>query len=279
MFSVLLGSKELRVLESVCVSWQWILPRVKKGSMNTFEKDFTKALETCVVKGSAEIPVLSSWSPGRNAPLEVHVRHGLASQVPIESIHYQLRRNATFQQITNWLRIQFSESVLQQVSRMAVDDEKVQVWYFGRWWLNSYVEYLLDPLTQRSTFYKERHEEFLGLLRHMLEIQVSRRIPFRAALSAWHPDSDLLKTVSQTEDDADASDAESPPAPSVVPSLPQSVPPPAVSAVSASPSLPAVPITSPHRLVLKGFGGRGVRSRTRRNLCSSDLTPATGNHD
>ncbi len=237
--------------------------------MNTFEKDFTKALEVCVVKGGAEIPVLSSWSPGRNAPLEVHVRLGLASQVPIESIHYQLRRNATFQQITNWLRIQFSESILTQVSRMPVGDEKAQVWYFARWWLNSYVEYLLDPLTQRSIFYRERHEEFLGLLRHMLEIQVSRRIPFRAALAAWHPDSDLLKTASPTEDDDDdASDTESLPVPPQAQTQPQ--------AQAQSSSSPAVP--AHHRLVLKGFGGRGARSRTRRNLCSSDLTPATGSH-
>ena len=244
--------------------------------MNTFEKDFTKALEGCVAKGTAEIPVLTSWAPGRNAPLEVHVKHGLAAQVPLESIHYQLRRNATFQQITNWLHVQFSESTLQQVSRMPVEDEKVQVWYFARWWFNSYVEYLLDPLTQRSTFYKERHEEFLGLMRHMLEIQVARRIPFRAALAAWHPDSDLLKTASPTEDDDDdASETESPP---VVPAVPPATTAPSAPAVTAVPSLPTATATAPHRLVLKGFGGRGARSRTRRNLCNSDQTPATGNH-
>jgi hypothetical protein len=242
--------------------------------MNTFEKDFIKALETCVVKGTAEIPVLSSWAPGRNAPLEVHVRHGLTAQVPIESIHYQLRRNATFQQITNWLHIQFSESVLTQVSRMPVEEEKVQVWYFARWWLNSYVEYLLDPLTTRSTFYKERHEEFLGLMRHMLEIQVSRRIPFRAALAAWHPDSNLLRTASPTEDDdGDESETDSPPVALVAPSAP---PAPAVAAVP--PPSVASQSPAPHRLVLKGWGGRGVRSKTRRNLCNSDLTPATDNH-
>jgi len=246
--------------------------------MNTFEKDFTKALETCVAKGTAEIPVLAGWAPGRNAPLEVHVRYGLASQVPIESIHYQLRRNATFQQITNWLHVQFSESTLTQVSRMPVGDEKVQVWYFARWWFNSYVEYLLDPLTQRSTFYKERHEEFLGLMRHMLEIHVARRIPFRAALAAWHPDSDLLKTAGPTEDDdGDESETESPrvaPGATAVTAVP-----PVPSAVSTAPSvLSQQAPTAPHRLVLKGFGGRGVRSRTRRNLCNSDPTPATGNH-
>lgn len=235
--------------------------------MNTFEKDFTHALETCVRKGTAEIPVLASWSPGRNAPLEVHVAHGLVAHVPIESIHYQLRRNATYQQITNWLRISFSESVLQQVSKMPIDDEKVQVWYFARWWLNSYVEYLLDPLSQRSSFYKERHEEFLALLRHMLEIQVGRRLCFRAALSAWHPDSELLKTADQTEDD-DASDEES-----EAPPPPDDVPPVAPVAPVAS-----HPVSTGHRLVLKGWSGRGVRSKTRRNLCNSDPTPANGNH-
>ena len=243
--------------------------------MNTFEKDFTRELEKCVVKGTAELSVLSSWSPGRNAPLEVHVRHGLACHVPIESIHYQLRRNATFQQIANWLHISFSENLLSQVSKMPVNDEKVQVWYFARWWFNTYVEYLLDPLTQRSSFYKERHEEFMALLRHMLEIQVGRRLTFRAALSAWHPDSDLLKTASPTEDDdASESDTESPHAqPPAVPVVASPVVPPVASAGGA------LPVSSGVRLVLKGWGGHGVRSKTRRNLCSSDPNPATGNHD
>jgi hypothetical protein len=245
--------------------------------MNTFEKDFTRELEKCVAKGTADISVLTSWAPGRNAPLEVHVRHGIASHVPLESIHYQLRRNATFHQISNWLHMSFSESVIQQVSKMQVDDEKVQVWYFARWWFNSYVEYLLDPMTQRSQFYKERHEEFLALLRHMLEIVVSRRLTFRAALSAWHPDSDLLKTEDQSEDD-DASDAEPEchrqPTTVVAVSATASpltsgaVVPPSIGGTPSVGGNAVPPLSMSHRLVLKGWSGHGVRSKTRRNLCS-----------
>jgi serine/threonine protein kinase len=241
--------------------------------MNTFERDFTLELEKCVQKGTADITIPKKWSPGRVAPPEIHARNGVASDVPIEAIYYQLRRNNTFQMISDLLGMQLSEHILINISKQE-NDEKAQVWMFGRWWFNSYAEYLLDPLTQRSSFYKERHTEFLSLMRHMLEFDVSRRLSFRAALASWFPDSDLFTKEAQSEDD-DESDVVPPPAaasfaPAVpVPAAP-AVPVPAASSVPnvPQPSVSVPPSTNARRLVLKGWGDSAGRNKTRKNLGS-----------
>lgn len=251
--------------------------------MNTFERDFTKELEKCVQTGTADIVVSKVWSPSRVAPPEIHVHAGVAAEVPIESMYYQLRRNQTFQQINDLLGMNLSEQVLNTVLKNPVNAEKVQVWMFARWWFNSYAEYLLDPLTQRASFYKERHEEFLSLMRHMLEFQSTRRLTFRAALASWFPDSDLFTKEAQSEGDDASDDAyahadvsrrrsleepvphpsfSAPPPPPLeepAPSEPPPVPPPATA---------QTPRPTVHRLVLKGWGGPAGRSKTRKNLGS-----------
>lgn len=228
--------------------------------MNTFERDFTSELEKCVKKGTADIPILGSWNPAKSAPPEIHIARGKSAQVPVESMHYQLRRSETFQKISNLLGLTLSESLIDSIAKLPIDEEKVQVWLFARWWFNSYAEYLLDPLTMRSSFYKERHDEFLTLLRYMLEFHASRRLSFRAALASWFPESDVLAKEAQSEDD-DESENESPPPPSV-PSVPSA------QTVSESPPVAPVPAVPPtgRRLVLKGWGGPAARSKTRRNL-------------
>jgi hypothetical protein len=233
--------------------------------MNTFERDFTKELEKCVTKGTADLPVVSTWNPAKPAPPEVHVARGKTAAVPLESMQYQLRRSEIFQRIGNHLGLTLSESVLEMIGKQALNDEKIQVWLFARWWFNSYCEYLLDPLTQRSAFYKERHEEFLALMRHCLEFNASRRLTFRAALSAWFPESDVLAKADQTED-SDESDDEAPPAT-------QTAPVPAAVPVAVSPpSGAALPVSQAQqgarRLVLKGWGDSAARNKTRRNRCS-----------
>jgi hypothetical protein len=219
--------------------------------MNTFERDFTQELEKCVQKGTADIPVIKGWSPSRVAPPEVHVAAGSSAEVPVESMNYLLRRNSAFQLIYNLLNMNLNEQILNSLTKVtAINEEKAQVWMFARMWFNMYAEYLLEPLTQRSAFYKERHDEFLSLMRHMLEFNPSRRLSFRAALASWFPDSDLFTKEDQSEDD-DESDAEPPP----------SAP---VAAVSPPPAAPQTPTA--RRLVLKGLGGSAERSRTRKNL-------------
>jgi hypothetical protein len=228
--------------------------------MNTFERDFTQELEKCVRNGTADLPIVTSWNPGRVAPPEIHVSRGLAVQAPIESIHYQLRRSETFIRIGNVLGLTLSESLLTTISKQPIDTEKAQVWMFARWWFNSYAEYLLDSLTQRSSFYKERHDEFLTLMRHMLEFQAPRRLTFKAALAAWFPESDLFTKEAQSEDDDESETEDAPP-------------PAAAVAVATAPSPPAVAAAAPtpqavRRLVLKGWGGSAARNRTRKNQCN-----------
>ena len=179
--------------------------------MNTFERDFTQELEKCAKNGTADLPIVTSWNPGRVAPPEIHVSRGLAVQVPIESIHYQLRRSEAFIRIGNVLGLTLSESLLTTISKQPIDTEKAQVWMFARWWFNSYAEYLLEPLTQRSSFYKERHDEFLTLMRHMLDFQVPRRLTFKAALAAWFPESEVFTKEAQTEDDDESETEDAPP--------------------------------------------------------------------
>jgi hypothetical protein len=232
--------------------------------MNTFERDFTKELEKCVQKGTADIAVQKTWAPSRVAPPEVHVSAGLSAEVPVEAMNYQLRRNQTFQQIGNLLGMNLSESVLTAISKKPMDEEKIQVWMFARWWFNSYAEYLLEPITQRSAFYKERHEEFLSLMRHMLEFQSHRRLTFRAALASWFPDSDLFTKEDQSEDD-DESDV----APAVCHEPPQSeavtpsAPPPSPALQASAPQAPQT--VAARRLVLKGWGDSAGRKKTRKN--------------
>jgi hypothetical protein len=232
--------------------------------MNTFERDFTQELEKCVQKGTADIPVPKGWGPSRVAPPEIHTAAGAAAEVPVESMNYLLRRNSTFQQIYNLLQMNLNETILNTLTKVnKLNEEKVQVWMFARMWFNMYAEYLLEPLTQRSAFYKERHDEFLSLMRHMLEFNPSRRLSFRAALASWFPDSDLFTKEAQSEDD-DESDAEPPPsAPSVASAAP---PAPQPAAVTPQPAVPpaAAPTTAARRLVLKGLGGSAERSKTRK---------------
>ena len=247
--------------------------RAFQQGMNTFAEDFTRALEECVSKVSADFPVLTSWSPAKIAPPEVHLALGMKINVPIEAISYQLKRNDTYKQIMEMLGICVSETVLRNILLVSKDHEKIQVWLFGRWWFSTYCEYLMNPATLRSQFYKEDHDRFLSLLRNMLEMQPSTRINFKTALAAWYPDSDLLKTEDQSDDD-DESDAEDVPPP-VAP--PQVAAPPSVGVKTAEPS-PAGGRAAP-RLVLKGRGDPAARNKTRRNHCSSNLTPANGNHD
>jgi hypothetical protein len=241
--------------------------------MNTFERDFTKELEKCVQKGTAEIAVQKTWAPSRVAPPEVHVSAGLNAEVPIEAMHYQLRRNQTFQQISNLLGMSLSESAITAITKRSHDEEKIQVWMFARWWFNSYAEYLLEPLTQRSAFYKERHEEFLSLMRHMLEFQSQRRLTFRSALASWFPDSDLFTTEDQSEDDDESVDEPQPSALPKAPAVSEAVVvlprPETVAAPAApppSPSFVAAPqTTAARRLVLKGWGDSAGRKKTRKN--------------
>ena len=119
----------------------------------------------------------------------------------------------------------------------------------------------MEPLTQRSSFYKERHDEFLTLMRHMLDFQVPRRLTFKAALAAWFPESEVFTKEAQTEDD-DESETEDAPPPSGA----------AVAAVTAAPSAPPAaaqpPVTTVRRLVLKGWGGSAGRNKTRKNQCN-----------
>ena len=225
--------------------------------MNTFERDFTRELEKCAAKGTADLPVLQTWNPAKLAPPEVHYVRGKAATVPLESMHYQLRRSEIFQRMGNHLGLTLSESVLENAGKQPHNDEKIQVWLFGRWWFNTYVEYLLDPLTLRSAFYKERHEEFLALMRHCLEFNASRRLTFRAALAAWFPESDVLKEDQSEE--SDESDDEAPPQPPPQPVAQTAV----VSPQPAPPPLPPPP--TGRRLVLKGWGDSAARSKTRRN--------------
>jgi hypothetical protein len=231
--------------------------------MNTFERDFTKELEKCTLNGTADLPVLGMWNPTKIAPPEIHLVHGKAANVPIESIHYQLRRSEIFQRIGNIIGLTLSQLVLENIGKAQTGDEKIQVWLFARWWFNIYSEYLLDPLTQRSAFYKERHDEFLALMRHCLEFNPSRRLTFRAALAAWHPESEVLTKEDQTEDD-DESDE-------VVVAPPQSLPPAVAPAPVAAPTpqnvLPIVPPAG-RRLALKGWGDPAVRSKTRKSRCN-----------
>lgn len=236
--------------------------------MNSFEKNFTAELEKCVLKGTAELDILAHWNPSKYAPPEIHLAKGRAVHVPIESIHYQLRRSAIFQQISNIIGMTLSESLLEKIGKQPINDEKVQVWLFARWWFSIYAEYLLDPLSMRSTFYKERHDEFLTLMRHMLEFVATRRLTFRAALAAWFPESDALTTEAQSEDD-DESDAGTTPPP-VAPVVPSPVVPVAPLPVVASPLPASVPVAQPtaRRLALKGWGGSAVRNKTRRNPSS-----------
>jgi hypothetical protein len=233
--------------------------------MNSFEKEFTEELEKCAASRSVDIPVIQTWNPSKIAPPEVHIAHGESANVPLESMNYQLRRSETFQQIGNLLGLTLSESVVSTISKQPIEEEKIYVWLFARWWFNTYAEHLLNPLTQRSTFYKERHDEFMALMRHMLEFQNPRRLTFRAALSAWFPESDILTKEDQSEDDDDESYSDSdsdsaPPPPAAV----YAAPPPAAAVYAAPP--PAAPLqTGARRLVLKGWGGSEGRSRTRRN--------------
>lgn len=234
--------------------------------MNSFEKEFTEELEKCAAARSVDIPLLQTWNPSKIAPPEVHIAFGEDANVPLESMNYQLRRSETFQQIGNLLGLTLSESLLATISKQTIDEEKIHVWLFARWWFNTYAEHLLNPLTQRSTFYKERHDEFMALMRHMLEFQNPRRLTFRAALSAWFPESEVLTMEDQSDDDDDESysesDSGSPPHPQPQPAA--SAAPVVAPVVSAPP--PAAPSqTTSRRLVLKGWGGSEARSRTRRN--------------
>ena len=236
--------------------------------MNSFEKNFTAELEKCASKGTADLDILTHWNPSKYAPPEIHVAKGRAVHVPIESIHYQLRRSDFFQQVSNILGMTLSESLLENIQKLPLDKEKIQVWLFARWWFSIYTEYLLDPLFMRSKFYKERHDEFLTLMRHMLEFVGTRRLTFRAALAAWYPESEVLTTEAQSEDD-DESDAEmtpSPPPAPIAPSVDVVVSPQPAAAAPAP--APCAPLPSARRLVLKGWGGREGRSRTRKNLSS-----------
>ena len=223
--------------------------------MNSFDRDFSKELEACVSKGTANLAVVNSWSPGKSAPPEIHLLRAKEIQVPLEAVNYQLRRSTIYNMIGDFLGMYLSEQLLNGLTNAVIDPEKVQVWLFARVWLNNYSEYLCDPLTQRSVFYKERHDEFLSLLRHMLEFQVNRRLTFKAALASWFPESDLLKE-DQTADDDGSDDDNSHHATAPV----------AVGA-TFSPSLAVAP-TVARRLVLKGLGGPAERSKTRKNRCN-----------
>jgi hypothetical protein len=242
--------------------------RAFQQGMNTFAEDFTRALEECANKVSVEFPVLTNWSPAKIAPPEIHLALGMKINVPIEAISYQLKRNETYKQIMEMLGIGVSETVLRNILLVSKDHEKIQVWLFARWWFSTYCEYVMNPSTLRSQFYKEDHDRFLSLLRNMLEMQPSSRIDFKTALAAWYPDSDLLKTEDQSDDD-DESDEDAPPPVAAVESR---------SVVAPS----AVDLRTPlvaNRLVLKGRGDPAARSKTRRNRCNSNPTPASGNRD
>lgn len=234
--------------------------------MNTFTEDFTRALEECVSKTATEFPVLTNWSPSKIAPPEVHLALGMKINVPIEAISYQLKRNDTYKQIMEMLGICVSETVLKNILLVSKNAEKIQVWLFARWWFSTYCEYLLNPSTLRSQFYKEDHDRFMSLLRNMLEMNPSLRIDFVTALAAWYPDSDLLKKEDQSDDD-DESDDETTPPPANAAIV---EPPPLVSAplTVSDEKPPAVsqPQTTATRLVLKGRGDPAARNKTRRSL-------------
>lgn len=250
--------------------------RAFQQGMNTFAEDFTRALEECANKASVEFPVLTNWSPAKIAPPEIHLALGMKINVPIEAISYQLKRNDTYKQIMEMLGIGVSETVLRNILLVSKDHEKIQVWLFARWWFSTYCEYLMNPSTVRSQFYKEDHDRFLSLLRNMLEMQPSSRINFKTALAAWYPDSDLLKTEDQSEDDDESDEDEQLP---VAPPQVAAKPPPSV--VDLRTPL-AVDLRTPlvaNRLVLKGRGDPAARSKTRRNRCNSNPTPASGNRD
>jgi hypothetical protein len=251
--------------------------------MNSFSEEFLTDLEMFTQSSAPLIKTLQTWTPRKGAPPERHLALGLAQGLPLEAISYQLQQNEFFDKIGTTLQIHVSTAGLKEIQGAPLLETKEQVWLFGLRWFNKYYEYLLDAATLKTEFYRRDHVRFLQLLKKLLDPHPGRRISFREALHVWYPLSAVLKTESQTEDDAASDGDDRPPAsqpvaksggplplpqPSPPAQIPQSAPTHSTNAVVVSVGEshpPQATAGGRRRLVLVGFGDPAARSKTRKN--------------
>ena len=160
-------------------------------SLQGFEQDFTKDLESFVKKEAEWIFPLTTWAPRKVAAPERHRMLGQAAGVSIQTqLHLLDTQNPAFEMMESMLRLYMNPveySLLVGQKGEEIDLEKEQVWLFAMRWLTHYYECLTEPLVIRTDFYKQSHTKFLSLMRSMLQYSPGRRLSFADALMTWNP--------------------------------------------------------------------------------------------
>ena len=155
--------------------------------ISTFHKEFTKDLES-FLHNPIQISPLGEWDPEKPAAPERHILNGSHHPISIDILIYTLEReNIAFEQISSLLRIYLDRKVMRNLKK--IDPVKEQIWLFAYKWFSAYYDILTDPDILKSEFYRTHHDDFLNVLRKMLDLQPRRRISFYLALKEWNPSS------------------------------------------------------------------------------------------
>jgi hypothetical protein len=263
--------------------------------------EFTKDLES-FVKTPIQIPFLEEWNPKKVAAPERHLSLG-KDRGSVDLLIYTLENeNETLENISSLLRIFLDRKVLRGAK---IDPVKEQIWLFGQKWFSVYYELLTEAEIIRSEFFRNHHDDFLNILRQMLQVNPKKRISFLEALIAWHPASYLIEESESEQEQEQEQEQENEKESEVVQESiqvqetikvqepiqvqesikvqepiqvqePIKVQEPSISlstiSLSPSVSLPP-PVTSSsksssNRLVLNGFSRNGEHNRTRKSLRS-----------
>ena len=207
-----------------------------------------------LVKSPLARPTLEIWNPRRVAAPERHVQLGLLTGHTLHQIAAECDAdNTAFHDITSMLGISYT---LKDVTLHPVAE---QVWLWGYYMLQKYMQLLTMPGAMRSSFYRANHDRFLDLLRAACRMTTTERPTFYMLFKTWTGaapinnvaplrDASSSSEVTTTDDDGPATTDQ-------------------VLIQSVSATLPSSepPRSGASRLVLTSRVTHEGRSKTRRN--------------
>jgi serine/threonine protein kinase len=199
---------------------------------------------------------------------ERHLSLGKHQDLSLDAQIYNLEQeNVAFENISSLLRIYLDRNVLRNISK--IDPVKEQIWLFAQKWFSEYYDMLTEPDILKSEFFRTHNDDFLSLLKKMLETNPRKRISFQQALLEWDPANILLKQEKEEKEEQEEQEKEETKAETE--EEVKCITPSCQSAISEK-TAESLPATSPSLkvswtpLVLNGFHRAEEHNKTRKNL-------------